>query len=432
MTKVRMDGLVLVFLGATIVLLLMVFLLRAGSTGAVEDFISDYYSTRCLMQHCDPYNENEVLRVYRAEGGERPLTDAGDRAIATRYVYPPTAFAVMAPFALLPWGPAHILWMILSACSLIMASCLAWDLAADHAPIIAGALIGFLLANSEVSVVLSNPSELVISLCVIAVWCFLRGRYVWVGVVCLAVSLALKPQDPGLVWLYLLLAGGVLRRRALQALLVAAAIAVSTIVWVWSVAPHWIGELRGNLQAFAIRGGLNDPGPASKLAHDLVDLQVVVSHFKDDPHFYNLVSYLIVAPLLIGWMYVTLRTRTSAAKISLALAAIAALSLLPIHHHLYDTKLLLLTIPALALLWVRGGGIARLALLLTGATLFVTGDVSSLILLRLELNLHPAPGGLAEWLVNGMMVFPAPLLLLASGAFYLWAYWRERFDDLAV
>jgi hypothetical protein len=420
-----MDGLVLVFLGATIVLLLMAFLLRANTSGAIEDFIADYYSTRCLMQHGDPYNENEVLRVYRAEGGERPLTDAKDRAIATRYVYPPTAFAVMAPFALLPWGIAHILWMVLSAASLIVAACLAWDLAADYAPIVAGAMIGFLLANSEVSVVLSNPSELVISLCVIAVWCFIRVRYAAAGVVCLAVSLALKPQDPGLIWFYFLLAGGVYRKRALQTLAVTAAIAISTVLWVWSVAPHWIEGLRSNLTTFAVRGGLNDPGPSSKFAHDLIDMRVIVSRFKDDPHFYNPVTYLIVVPLLLAWMIVSLRTSISPAKSALALAAIAALSLLPVHHHLYDTKLLLLTVPALGLLWERGGGIGRLALIITGAAFFVTGDVSGLLLLRLLTSLRPAPGGLAEWLVNAMMVFPAPLLLLVTGTFYLWMYWRE-------
>ena len=35
---------------------------------------------------------------------------------------------------------------------------------------------------------------------------------------CLAISLMLKPHDAGLVWLYFLLAGGIYRKRALQAL----------------------------------------------------------------------------------------------------------------------------------------------------------------------------------------------------------------------
>lgn len=428
MTKARMDGLILVFLGASVVVLLMGFLLKATSSGAVEDFIADYYSARCLVEHCDPYNENEVLRVYRVEGGERTLTDPKDRAIATRYVYPPTAFAVMAPLALLPWGPAHILWMVLSAMSLILAGALAWDLGSRDAPLLAGLLVGYLLANSEVIVVLSNPSELVISLCVIAVWCFLRNRFVLVGVLCLAVSLALKPQDPGLIWLYFLLAGSLYRKRALQTLGVTAAIALPTIVWVWRVSPHWVSELHNNLLAFAVRGGLNDPGPTSKVANEFVDLQVIVSRFIDQPAIYNPISYLIFAPLFLAWLYVTLRTRVSPEKTALAIGSIAALSLLPIHHHLYDTKLLLLTIPAFALVWVSGQRTRWIALLLTGGALVVTGDLSGSILFRLVGGLHPAPGGLAEWLVNAMMVFPSPLLLLATGVFYLWIYWGAAFS----
>jgi len=428
MTKARMDGLILVFLGATVIVYLMGFLLKATSSGAVEDFIADYYSARCLVEHCDPYNENEVLRVYRAEGGERPLTDPKDRAIATRYVYPPSAFAVMAPLALLPWGLAHTLWMILSALSLILAAGLAWDLGSRDAPLLAGLLVGYLLANSEVIVVLSNPSELVISLCVIAVWCFLRDRFVLVGVVCLAVSLALKPQDPGLIWLYFLLAGGVYRKRALLTLGVTAVIALPTLLWVWRVSPHWVSELHNNLLAFSVRGGLNDPGPASKVANEFVDLQVIVSRFIDQPTIYNPISYLIFAPLFLAWLYVTLRTRVSPEKTTLAIASIAALSLLPIHHHLYDTKLLLLTIPAFALVWVSGQRTRWVALLLTGGALVVTGDLSGTILFHVVGSLHPAPGGLAEWLVNAMMVFPSPLLLLATGVFYLWIYWRAAFS----
>ena len=52
----------------------------------------------------------------------------------------------------------------------------------------------------------------------VAVWCFIRERFVPAGILCLAVSLAVKPQDAGLVWLYFLLVGGVYPKRALQTL----------------------------------------------------------------------------------------------------------------------------------------------------------------------------------------------------------------------
>ena len=91
---------------------------------------------------------------------------------------------------------------MLTVGGLITASFLIWNLSANYAPIVCGALIGFLLVNSEVIVVLCNPAGIAISLCVVAVWCFLRERYVPVGILCLAVSLALKPHDVGLVSLF--------------------------------------------------------------------------------------------------------------------------------------------------------------------------------------------------------------------------------------
>jgi len=82
--------------------------------------------------------------------------------------------------------------------------------------VVCGALIGFFLANCELLIVLGNMAGVAIGLCVVAVWCFLRERYVAAGIFCLAISLAIKPHDSGLVWLYFLLAGGIYRRRALQ------------------------------------------------------------------------------------------------------------------------------------------------------------------------------------------------------------------------
>lgn len=424
MTRTRIDGLCLLFLGATIVLFLMIFLARARSSGALEDFIAEYYSSRTLLHHEDPYNEAAVLRRYQVEGGDRPLNDAQERAIATRFVYPPSAFVVMVPFALLPWGPAHLLWMFASCGTLIFASLLAWDLAADFAPVAAGALIGFLLANSEVVVVLGNPSSLAIGLCVIAVWCFLRNRFALMGAICMALSLAVKPQDAGLVWLYFLLASPIFRKHAWRALGVLLACSVAMVAWVSVVAPHWFQEMQANLAAFSVRGGLNDPGPSSNLAHDLVDLQVVMSRFWDNPHFYNLASLLIFVPLLIVWIMATIRARGTENEALLALASIATLTLLPVHHHLYDTKLLLLMTPAVCMLWAKGGVMGRTALGIGMLAYFVAGDLSNTLMLRGVFALPLGSNGSGGWLKSALMVFPVPLVLLGTGAFFLATYRR--------
>jgi hypothetical protein len=424
MTKVRIGGLILVSIGASIVLLIQAFVLAVKAPDAVHDLIGSYYSAQCLVHHYDPYNPNAVLHIFRAEGGEHSLSNPATRDIITRYVYPPSAFAVMVPLSLMPWGVAHVLWAILSSGGLIIAAYLSWELSAKEAPVLGGAFIGYLLANSYVIVEISNPSELVIALCVIAVWCFIRERFVAIGILCMALSLAIKPQVPSLVWLYFLLAGGVFRKRALQTLLVTAVASAPFILWVWVVAPHWSDELRANLRYFSVHGGITDPGPSSATANEMVDLQVIISRVYDLPTVYNLVSYLAFAPLLLAWLVVSIGKRVSKIKALYALAAIAPLSMLPLYHHFYDTKLLLLTVPAVSLLWSRRDRIAWIALLLTGGTFLITGDISHRFIENLVLNLHPMHRELADRCVRALAVFPAPIILLLTGTFYLWIYWR--------
>jgi hypothetical protein len=434
MTKARLDGLYLLLLGSVIFVLLGM-IVESSAVVTTVDYKVVYYSARCLIRHIDPYQENEVLRVYQAESADRPLESEKVRQIVSRYMYLPTAFAVTVPFALLPWGPAHILWLTLTIGSVIVASFLIWNVGADFAPIVSGILIGFFLANSEVLVVLCNPAGIAVSLCVVAAWCFIRERFVPAGILCLAVSLAVKPQDAGLVWLYFLLAGGVYRKRALQTLLATLVLGLPGILWVWTVAPNWLQEWRSNILAFSVHGGINDPGPASSGGHGLgmlVNLQAVLSVFRDDPHFYNPVSYLICVPLLLLWLIVTLRSQPSPAKAWIGLAAIAALSMLPVYHHLYDSKILLLTVPACAMLWAEGGLIGRLALLVTAAGFVLNGDVTWAIVLGLIGRLHMPPPGLSEQLLIAVQVFPAPLILLVIGVFYLWVYARRSSEAVAV
>jgi len=428
MTRARLDGLCLLLLGSSVLLLLSIALHNAVPAGTT-DFKSSYFSARGLIQHCDPYSESEVLRIYRAEGGASLNTaTARQIQIATRYVYPPTAFSLTVPFALLPWGPAYMLWMTLTVGSLVFASFLAWNLGANYAPILSGALIGFLLANSQVLIILGNPSGIAISLCVVAVWCFLRERFVPAGILCLAVSLAIKPQDAGLVWLYFLLAGRVYRRRALQTLLAAVAISLPGVLWVWHVAPHWMRELHSNVSAFAAHGGLNDPGFAATGGRSLdmlISLQTAISGFRDDPRIYNPVSYLICGSLLLVWVFATLRSRSSPARAWLAIAAIAPLSMLPVHHHLYDAKLLLLTVPACAMLWAGGGLIGRLALLVNTAGFVLTGDLSWSIYFGLTDKLYLSRAGMSGQILTAVQVFTVPLILLVMSIFYLWVYLRR-------
>jgi len=430
MTKARRDGLFLLLLGSVSFVAMGSVVGQMGS-GTMGDFKLVYYQARTLLQHGDPYKPNETLRAYAAIEGQplqssgRPLQDL------TPGVYPPTTLIFIAPFAMLPWVPADVLWMIFTAGSFILAAYLIWDLGAKHAPLISGCLVSFLLANSISLLITGNPAGIAISLCVVAVWCFLRDMFVWAGILCLAVSLALKVHDAGLVWLYFLLAGVPYRKLALQTLLVSAVLGLAAIAWITPIAPNWIQELHSNLQVTSARGGNADPGPASGSPHSgvmVIDLQSVISVFRDDPRVYNPTSYLVCGALLLVWSFVTLSSRFSPARANLALAAIVPLTLLVTYHRTYDAKLLLLAVPACAMLWAEGGLAGRLALAATTAGLVSIADYPLVVLYMLTENPHWDSAGLFGKMLTVVLTRPIPLILLAMSIFYLWLYVRSALN----
>ncbi len=424
MTKARLSGLLLLLLSSIIFISWGAHLERKAVYGMI-DFKAVYWGTRCLIQHCDPYRQNELEHVYLAEGGENSSEFTPLRTSVTLYIYFPTASTLIAPFAMLPWGPAHVLWMTLTAAGLILAAFLMWDLGAKRAPTLSILLACLVLANCEFVFATGNTAGLAVSLCVVAVWCFFQQRFVLAGVLCLAVSLVLKPHDGGLVWFYFLLAGGAHRKRALQTLVVALVLSLPSVLWITHVSPHWMQELHSNLLANSSPGSLSDPRPANfdgRLPWTVIDLQTVFSVFRDNPRFYNLATYLVFGPLLLVWIIVTLRSRFSQARAWLALAGIAALSMLPVYHRPYDAKLLLLTVPACAMLWAEGGLIRWLALLVNAAATVLTADIPLVMLDTLTKKIHPASTQFLGQIATVVLARPIPLILLVTGIFYLWVY----------
>jgi hypothetical protein len=450
MTKARLDGLYLLLLGCAAFLLFGFALEHILDTG-MGDFKAVYFSSLTLVEHHDPYREADLLQTFQANGGQFsaiPASAAAERRAILLCINTPATLMLLAPFAMLPWGPAHILWMSLTAAGFILAACLMWSLGARNAPILAGGLLGLILLNSELLIFEGNMAGLVISLCAIAVWCFIEDRFVPLGILFLALGLITKPQDTGLIWLYFLLAGGIQRRRALQTLLVAALLKLPAVLWVAHVAPNWIHELFANLAAASARGDLNDPGPTSMGAHNLggmINLQTALAYLRDDPRFYNPLAWLICAPPLIVWAITVLRARPTLhtpdprpqtpytkpqtpdpkPQTLLPLAAIAVLTLLPVYHRQYDAKLLLLAVPACALLWSRSDQsrlIARIAALLTFAAILITGDLTWAFALGLIANAHAATSGSSTLFAVNAIFFALPFTLLALSTFFVWSY----------
>ena len=401
--------------------------LKAVPGGAV-DLQVVYYATRCLIQHHDPYNLSELRETYKAESRQNPSQSIQRIENVPGLIYVPTIFPVIALLAMMPWKIAYSVWMILLAIGFLLAALLMWQVGAENSPGLALALTCILLTNSAVALALGNTAVLVVSLCVVGAWCLLHERFVAVGVLCLTVGLATKPHDSGLVWLYFLLAGGVHRRRALYIFAISVLMALAGIIWVSEVSPHWMQELSANQSQLSMHGAISDPGPggvANNGAGMIIDLQAAVSIFWDDPHIYNPASYLICGTLLLVWSLITLRSSHSPGNAWLALAAIAPLTMLVTYHRPYDTKLLLLTIPACTMLWTQGGLAARIALLVTTAGIVFTGDIPLQSLVIITNGLHENASGLLGKILTVVLIRPVPLILFIMSIYYLWVYVRH-------
>lgn len=400
------------------------------SEGAVKmpDFAGIYYGARCALLHRDPYDPASVARQFMAENAtaKAPFAAENARVVVTVGVNLPTTLLATAPLALLPWSIAQNLWMALTAALLGLAACLMCDLALA-APALTAGMAAFVLLNSELLLTLGNLAGVAIGLCLIAVWCLVKNRFALAGVVLLAISLILKPHDSGLVWLYFLLAGGVPRKRALQTLALTAVIGVSAALWIAPVSPQWPQELHNNLIAVAVPGSTSDPslsGITNRSIDQVSDLQAALSVFRNDPRFYNPLSYLIAGALILIWMVAVLRRRFSPQSSLFALAAIAPLSMLPLYHRTHDAKILLLAIPACALLWAGKGPRRWVALSITSAAILLTSDIPLLVLVQLTGSMSSFPSSPGAKIAALLLLEPGPLILLVSGCFYLWIFLR--------
>ena len=422
----RAAGLVCVIVGS-IVFLWWGIALEIRATSRMVDFRSIYYNVRVLLNGGDPYNTVNGEQIAIDEG-DMPKVYPIPLPSEVTCVYPPSALLVNLLLGFLHWGPARIAWMILNGGGLVLSGLLLWHIGADYAPLTSGLLIGFSLANSASLLFQGNVAGVVVSLCIIAVWCFYRNRFTSIALLCMAVSLAIKPHDSGLIWLCLLFGGLQYRKRALQIAGMEVGLILCSVLWVSSVAPAWPSELKDNLAAVSARGAANDPGPSSGskvIANSDINLQTVLAVFSDEPRFYNVLSYAICASLLFIWLMIRLRSQMTPLGFWVSLGFLAALSLLPVYHRHHDAKLLLLAVPACAMIWSRRRATGVVGLIITGLALTVNADVPRVILTNLEEPIVFSSATLSGKLTIILLARPAPLTILAVAIFYLWVYWRE-------
>lgn len=427
-TRARHDGLQMLVIGCLLFIGLGT-LQELTNPLAMTDFQETWNGARCLVLHLDPYQPDQLWSVYMQQSPHLPASPVVAhtlRLIVSLMTNLPTTLVLVVPLALLPWKVAVALWMAIVSACFVVACCCVWSLSAEIAPRFSGALIFLLAVNSGLLLATGNMAALAVGLAAIAVCCFIRERFVPLGIFLLAVSLFVKPHDAGPIWLYFLLAGGVQRKRALQSLVLTLVLAAPAVLWVYHVAPHWLGEYHANIVTAMSPGGRDYPGPNTAGGRGMgmiVSLQAGLSLLRDDPGFYNPIAYGICGVLLLLWCVKTWRVGYSPRLAWFALASVSAIALLPVYHRTYDARLLLLTLPAAAMLWRQRGWRGWTALGLTLAAFVLTGDLFWICLFQAT---HYSGASVTY----GML--PAPLILLLLGIFYLYVYVRQPAEQRPV
>ncbi|MFZ1012048.1 MAG: glycosyltransferase family 87 protein [Terracidiphilus sp.] len=397
--------------------------------GGSVDLQVVYYGAKCAVQGCDPYKPSDLRKIYATEEARLPFgsIEKPERIAPNNYL-PPT-FLVIAPLTLLPWSAASALWLTILLASFFGAGFLLVKDGAADAPRLSLLLGCVVLANTELGIALANTGVLVVSLCAIAVHCLLRHRFVGLGQGALVCALVLKPHDAFLLLIYFLIATRGRCMPAWKIVGVTVAITAVSLAWIARVSPHWLEEWQSNIATLTARGGLNDPGPTGEKSHgpgQVIDLQSAISVVRDEPRFYDSVSYGICGALLLVWGAVSVRNRFSTSGAWLSIAAVVPLTLLITYHRPYDAKLLLLSIPACARLWREGGARGRAAAAVTTAAIIFTADIPLLVLSHVTTGFDLSEMALWQriWIVP--IVHPAPITLLLMALFYLWVYARAE------
>jgi hypothetical protein len=319
-TSVRKSTLPVALFGLAAITFLAVGFIRARADR--NDFRPVFAGCQCILHFCNPYADGVLL-------------------------YPPSTLLALSPLALLSYKTALTLWLLLNGALYILAVVLMVSLSPSKVyrqGVILGAAF---LAGSSKLLMYAQPSAFAISLVAIGFSLLLRGRRLSMGAALIAVSLAVKPQIGGFIVLFLFLRG-IHRRHAALAMAGATVLLVlgALLLSGRPTSVNWRSDLSRNVANATRPGATDDLRPSGESAFAAVNLQTITSIFLSDEKQYNLAAYLLSGALLAVWAAAAFRMKANEENYLLAVAALSAITLLPVYHRGYDTGLLMLSIPA--------------------------------------------------------------------------------------
>jgi hypothetical protein len=328
-----------------------------------NDFVPVYTGARCLLHGCDPYDTSQLEQQFFQGGGRAEELPSWQIDVP---VYPPSTFLALSPLALLRFPIARWLWFLLNGSLLVTSAGLILSICPPWYRWLATILVSFIVATAGILLVLGQPGVFAIPLVIIGSCLFLRGRKLPLAAFLLMLSLAVKPQIGGFIVLYLLVQR-IHWRYAAVALAGAGALLLSAslILSHHQRSAGWSSTLRANLTATLSSGGSADPRPENPVAIGDVNLQTLSSIFFADARRFNAVAYAVFFGLLALGIVAVMRANPGPQIHFLALAALSILSLTPVYHRFYDTRLLLLSIPAVVIVFQKRRLLGTLIAVLT-------------------------------------------------------------------
>lgn len=161
----------------------------------------------------------------------------------------------------------------------------------------------------------------------------------------------------GLIVLYLL-ARRIHLRYAVAAMAGALAILLSAglILSLHPQSADWSSSLKANISAASAPDGVDDPRPVNnKHGHAvaLINLQAITAVFLREAREYDAAAYAIFLSLLAVMITAIVRTDAHPDIHLISIGALALLSLMPVYHRFYDTRMLLITIPAAVIVYQK-------------------------------------------------------------------------------
>jgi hypothetical protein len=331
----------------------LIFLVDGGRKALVDscDFVPVYTGARCLLHGCNPYDTAQLNQQYFQSGGRAEELVSWP---AEMPMYPPSTLLVLTPLALFRYPVARLLWFLLNGLLFVTAAGLVLSICPRSHRWLATILISFILVMSRIQLGVGQPSNFAISLLVIGFYFLFRDRYLPLGALLLMFSIAVKPQIGGLLVLYLIARG--FHRRYAMAALAGALVLLLTAGLILSLHPrsvNWASDLTANISATGDAGGNNDPRPANVWANHYLNLQAITSIYFADAREINAAAYAVFLALLAVWITAILRTKAGPEVHWLFIASLSALSLTPFYHRFYDSRILLITVPAVVIVYQK-------------------------------------------------------------------------------